>query len=383
MPIDIRKSPEHSRAMSRSIGRLLLLSFAAASCENCIPEEETTTSTASDSSAPPTGTSGPETETVEPDLTETSTTSDPTTSSTTTTGQDSDTEPDTTDSTDSDGPMCNNGILEGDEECDDSDVGMNKPCLPGCILNICGDGQLNPGMESCDEGELNGEYGVMCSAECEVEGAEFCGDGVLQPEQEDCEPGEVHDEFDVECEACFWSPYRIVFVTSLKFDGAMHNENLSNDDKSGLALADLHCQQLAEIASLPGTYHAWLSDNNGTENHSNAADRLGGPGSNTSFRMRNAGIVASSWDLLVANGPNKPITFTEEGVEIDDIPNGVWTNTNGLGNSFEGHDCLGWTNNTVMALGRTGETMEGPNWTNSLDTACSKKLRLYCFQGEE
>ncbi|MGB1016205.1 MAG: hypothetical protein ACPG4T_18865 [Nannocystaceae bacterium] len=354
------------------------------SCENCIEEEPATT--ANDSSDPPTSTSGHETETVEPGTTDTTgpaaTTSEATTG--TSTGQGSDTEPETAGDTDSDGPMCNNGILEGDEECDDSDVGPDKPCLPGCILNVCGDGQLNPGIESCDEGDLNGVYGVMCSSECTVEGSEYCGDGELQPDLEDCEPGEIHEEFDVECEACFWSPYRIVFVTSLKFDGAMHNDQLPNNGKSGLALADLHCQQLADDAGLPGTYHAWLSDNNGTENHSDAADRIGGPGSTESFRMRNGGLVAQSWDALVADGPSKAILFTQWGVQIEDVTSRVWANTSKQGASLQDSDCSGWTGDTFFSLGSTGKTEPGEAWTNSGDNfPCDQLWHLYCFQGGE
>jgi len=280
--------------------------------------------------------------------------------------------------------MCNNGILEGDEECDDENVGPNRPCLPGCILNICGDGQFNPGEESCDEGDLNGEYGVMCSSECQVEGAAFCGDGELQPAYEDCEPGDVHDEFDAECQACFWSPYRIVFVSSLKFDGAMHNAELSDDGKSGLALADLHCQQLADDAGLEGTFYAWLSDNNGIPNHSAAVDRIGGPDSDTSFQMRNGGMVAPSWGDLVADGPSKPIVSTQWGMQIDVIPSQVWTNTLGSGLPKTGGDCEGWTADTFNAIGDFGRTELGEGWTDSGEsTTCSKTYHLYCFQGDD
>jgi len=382
MPIDISNFREHSRAMTCSIRWLLLLSIAA----GCEPNEgPAMTSAANDSSDPPTSTAGPETETLEPETTETdtgpTTTADPTTSGTGTSGQSTGPEPDTIDPTNTDEPMCNNGILEGDEECDDENVGPNSPCLPGCILNVCGDGQLNPGEEGCDAGDQNGQYGVMCSSECQVEGAEFCGDGVLQPDQEDCEPGDVHDEFDAECEACFWSPYRIVFVSSIKFDGAMQNAELSNDGKSGLALADLHCQQLADLAGLEGNFFAWLSDNNAIPNHSNAAERIGGPDSTTSYQMRNGGMVAPSWEQLVANGPSKPIVLTEWGMQLDDAPSWVWTNTTLEGTVLSDADCNGWTADTILALGTAGETTTGPTWTEAGNFPCDKQMNIYCFQG--
>ena len=345
------------------------------------------TSAATDSSDP-TSTGGPESETFGPETTETdtspATTADPTTSSSATSGQSTEPETDTSDTTDTDEAMCNNGILEGDEECDDENVGPNSPCLPGCLINVCGDGQLNPGVESCDQGDQNGQYGVMCSSECQVEGADFCGDGVLQPDHEDCEPGDVHDEFDVDCDACFWSPFRLVFVSSLVFDGTIHNAELPEDGKSGLALADLHCQQLADGAGLVGTFYAWLSDNNGIPNHSNAAERMDGPESETSFQMRNGGMVAPSWGALVANGPSKPVVLTEWGMPLADLPVRVWTNTGSEGESLMAPDCNGWTDNTFFSKGASGKTMLGSVWTQAEeDSLCDELLHLYCFQGAE
>ncbi|MGB1277596.1 MAG: hypothetical protein ACPG77_17770, partial [Nannocystaceae bacterium] len=363
--------------MNLAIRWLLLLSIAV----GCEPNEGPAMTSAATDSSDPTSTGGPESETFGPETTETdtspATTADPTTSSSATSGQSTGPETDTSDTTDTEGPMCNNGILEGDEECDDENVGPNSPCLPGCLINVCGDGQLNPGVESCDQGDQNGQYGVMCSSECQVEGAEFCGDGVLQPDQEDCEPGDVHDEFDAECEACFWSPYKIVFVSSIKFDGAMQNAELPNDGKSGLALADLHCQQLANTAGLEGTFFAWLSDNNGIPNHSNAAERIGGPGSTTSYQMRNGGMVAPSWEQLVANGPSKPIVLTEWGMMLDQTPADIWSNTSSNGDSLMSLACSSWGDNTLFAAGTTGRTLSGLMWTTTGDSyTCDELLHL-------
>ncbi|MGB1013037.1 MAG: hypothetical protein ACPG4T_02800 [Nannocystaceae bacterium] len=342
---------------------------------------------ASDSSDPPTSTAGPEsgssgeneptTTTGELETTESSgtgaTSGSTTNAETTTTG----------DTSTTGGAVCSNGVIEGDEECDNAQLSYNGPCLPGCFLNVCGDGHQNFEAESCDEGDQNGMYSVMCGPDCQLDGGQFCGDGLVQEAHEDCEPGEVHDEFDIECQDCVWTGYRIVFVTSVAFDGSMEGGGLDNEDGlSGVTLADYRCQQLANNEGLPGTYHAWLSDNNDTE-ISNAADRIGGAGLDVSYRMRNGGIVAPSWSALLADGPDKQILFTEEGFDFDNMVR-VWTNTTDIGDTLGEFDCNGWTNSSLEESGSVGLTVTGPLWTDANeDLRCIYKYHLYCFQGEE
>lgn len=392
MAIDTQPNHAHSRAMSLVRTLLLMgLSVVSCCCEGDECSEEDTTA-ANDSSAPPTGDGGPDTEgpvTTSTDP-ETETGSDPeiteTSGSGSTSGDTTDASTSTSDSDSDSGnmPGCGNGIVEGDEECDSIPLSETGACLPGCTLNVCGDGFVHSGVEACDQGQQNGMYGAMCTELCEVGGA-YCGDDIIQPDYEDCEPGDIHDEFDIECQACFWGPYRIVFASSLLFDGAMNNDDLDNNNKTGLNRADLHCQQLAEEALLEGTFHAWLSDNNGVEGHSNAADRISGPGTNVSFRMRNGGVVATSWEELVANGPSKAIIKNEWGDDIPEVPSWVWTNTNNQGISSLGNDCNGWTTNSLAEFGSTGVTVTAhDSWSDAGDTfPCKKKLHIYCFQGQD
>jgi len=308
----------------------------------------------------------------------------PETTSTTGTGSTSSstTEDETNeDSSTTEGPVCNNGVVEGDEECDNAQVSLNGPCLPSCILNVCGDGYQNLEAEGCDEGDQNGMYGVMCDSDCQVDGAQYCGDGLVQSEYEDCESDEVHDEFDIECQDCSWAGFRVVFVTTVAFDGAMEGGGLDNEPEySGVTLADYRCQQLADIEELPGTYHAWLSDNNGTDN-SSAADRIGGTDS-VAYRMRNGGIVANSWSSLLADGPNKAIINTELGEPHPNLPTFVWTNTDTSGQPL-GADCGGWTDATIFEAGALGTTTTEDQWTNADVQPCQYAYPLYCFQGEE
>jgi len=287
-------------------------------------------------------------------------------------------------STTEEGPMCNNGIVEGDEECDDAQLSFNGPCIPGCFLNVCGDGHHNFEGEGCDLGEQNGQYGSSCGVDCEEDSFVGCGDGIVQPDYEQCEGDDLHDEYDIECVDCAWGGFRAVFVTSIPFNGAMEGGGLPNheDPYSGIKLADFRCQQLAGKAELAGTFHAWLSDNNGTEDYSNAADRVKGAGSGVSFRMRNGGVIAESWEELVAEGPSKAVVFTEWGVELDEVPSRTWTNTDQTGMSLGNGDCNGWTTSSPMVGGSIGFTTK-EEWVDAnAEEVCISKLHLYCFQGE-
>jgi cysteine-rich repeat protein len=62
------------------------------------------------------------------------------------------------------GPRCGNGLVEGDEQCDDGNASETDGCLSGCRLARCGDGQLRRGVEECDDG--NTADGDGCSGHC-------------------------------------------------------------------------------------------------------------------------------------------------------------------------------------------------------------------------
>jgi len=83
-------------------------------------------------------------------------------------------------------PTCGNGIVEGDEECDDT--GQTRVCDDDCTFADCGDGVLNEAAgEQCDDGGESSTCDVDCTAvECgdstvnaiageECDGAEFDG----------------------------------------------------------------------------------------------------------------------------------------------------------------------------------------------------------------
>jgi hypothetical protein len=62
--------------------------------------------------------------------------------------------------------ICGDGIVEGDEECDNgSDNGTGRLCLPTCHFNVCGDGDDGPG-EACDDGLANAASVGRCAPDC-------------------------------------------------------------------------------------------------------------------------------------------------------------------------------------------------------------------------
>ncbi|MCB9680537.1 MAG: hypothetical protein H6733_03625 [Alphaproteobacteria bacterium] len=89
-------------------------------------------------------------------------------SCTSSTPTDDDTDVDTdTDTTPA--AVCGNGVVEGDEVCDDTqNDGGEGGCLPGCVgVQTCGDGTTN-GTEQCDDGGTADDDG--CDHTCMFEG---------------------------------------------------------------------------------------------------------------------------------------------------------------------------------------------------------------------
>ncbi|MEZ4380841.1 MAG: DUF4215 domain-containing protein [Nannocystaceae bacterium] len=81
---------------------------------------------------------------------------------------------------------CGDGVVEGDEACDDGDADNTDACLDTCVAARCGDGYVGPG-EACDDG--NQVDDDACSNSCALAS---CGDGVVQG-AEACDDGNADD----------------------------------------------------------------------------------------------------------------------------------------------------------------------------------------------
>jgi fibro-slime domain-containing protein len=106
------------------------------------------------------------------------------------------------------GERCGDGVTNGDEQCDN---GINldgylresseEVCAPGCVLPArCGDGQVDVNFgEQCDDGEDNdGRYGG-CNPDCTL--GPRCGDGKKNGDEE-CDDGNQsnRDQCSVTCQ---------------------------------------------------------------------------------------------------------------------------------------------------------------------------------------
>jgi cysteine-rich repeat protein len=141
--------------------------------------------------------------------------------------------------------VCGNDVVEDTEECDDGMDGVpteSADCNANCTASECGDGVMNTAAgEVCDDGNTsNTDACVMCQPA-------VCGDGQVQDGVEECDDGDADDNA---CNSMCEVPRRTVFVTSKVYNGNL----------MGLSGADAKCQERADTAMLGGQFKAWLSD---------------------------------------------------------------------------------------------------------------------------
>jgi len=84
------------------------------------------------------------------------------------------------------GELCGNGELDGAEQCDDGDDNSNSEpnaCRINCTLASCGDGVVDDD-EGCDDGSANSNFRAdACRSDCRPA---YCGDGLIDS-AEDCD----------------------------------------------------------------------------------------------------------------------------------------------------------------------------------------------------
>jgi cysteine-rich repeat protein len=69
---------------------------------------------------------------------------------------------------------CGNGVVEGNEQCDDGNAVDNDACRVDCRRATCGDGVTRAGVEACDDG--NTQSGDTCSSSCQACAGGFTDD---------------------------------------------------------------------------------------------------------------------------------------------------------------------------------------------------------------
>ena len=261
-------------------------------------------------------------------------------------------------------PECGDGVKGPGEQCDDGNDDDDDACLADCVVATCGDGFIWVGMEACDDGPMNGEYG-HCGDDCSGPGPR-CGDGERDGPEE-CDDGNQTD--DDACTSDCVAP-RMVFVTAAAFNG----------DLGGLVGADAKCAQAALNSTLlsdikNAQWLAWISDR-----ATSPANRMDTAYTGY-YKLTNGAVLAHGWAELTAPPLATALDVDESGVSVGP-PLQAWSNTTPQGASVGVEDCDNWSSATFTALGRFGETnMNDATWTDTpIATNCSNSFHLYCFQ---
>jgi cysteine-rich repeat protein len=267
---------------------------------------------------------------------------------------------------------CGDGyVWTGEEACDDGNASNEDACLDTCAAASCGDGYVWNGVEVCDDGTNDGSYGG-CESDC-LALASHCGDSVIDDaDGELCDDGNVNNADGCTTACVFSTGFKVVFVTSTG-----HSANFG-----GLNGADATCQALADAASLPGTYKAWLSDV--SESPSTRFTQASTP-----YILRDGTRVADDWADLTDGTLQHAIDLTEQlgapptftspcagaGVPI------VWTNTSFSGASQgPSSNCSSWTTTTGDTINGRSDRTDGTWATSCTNLPCSANANLYCFQ---
>ena len=281
-------------------------------------------------------------------------------------------------------PLCGDGVIEGEEACDDGLVANtpNGACLPNCVAARCGDNFVQAGVEECDMGDdANAlEYGGCVPVICKW--AARCGDGQLDVPYEVCDPGDPDSQNTelVGCDPGCRFKGRIVFLSSLAYDGNL----------GGLAGADSLCRDLAAgfDTSHAGDYIAWLGD---AKLSANERIEHGPEFDATPYVLRSGVQVATNFKDLIDNGPWPGIYLTDTDETIVDAD--VWTNTAIDGGLFSAENhCEDWGSNSGTHSARAGKNalpLDSPDldtwrqlghWTSRKPLTCEYEYHLYCFE---
>ena len=171
---------------------------------------------------------------------------------------------------------------------------------------------------------------------------------------------------------------KIVFASSAKPNGDLMT---AGGGATGLEGADNICTDLAVAAGLPGTYTAFLSDDN-----TDARDRVTQFPFN--YELVDGTSIADSFadliDCTEGAGTNECLDFSirrdEDGFLASN--SAAWTATATDGTRLGPHNCLNWTSSDSAQFGRSGNTNDiVAKWVDDQNRRCDVTVvRLYCFQ---
>lgn len=277
-----------------------------------------------------------------------------------------------TDPTDADSDS--GGLHDGEEDLNFNgrvDVGETDPNNAAddtAAPIVCPDGLIR-GNETCDDGNVTPDDG--CSPTCTVEDGWFCDN--------DPDNDPATDEPSV-CEVIIptfpptASRHLIFALFGTKFPSQY----------GGLAGADAFCQLAADSSGLQGSWKAILSDSN-----ENARDRLSITGQ--IFNTRKIGgqpsnePVAENANEFWSGTLQHAINYDQNGNPLNAVPYPVLTGSNvdGTRASNSSHDsCEDWTadSGVPVATGRSDSVTSTWIYDAATTVSCGQYTRLYCLQ---
>lgn len=198
--------------------------------------------------------------------------------------------------------------------------------------------------------------------------AVLCGDARVSGDEECDDGNKINDD---DCSNSCQSP-RLVFVTSTVYKGDLAPQLA---DKTGLDLADAHCQQQAELGGKVGHFRAWLSDSTGSP-ATRFDTTFGG-----AYKLVTGDVVAATgWVDLTDGTLAHAIDRDQNGTSFPG--DAVRTNTQPNGTAFlPGESCNDWTSTSTRLKSFVGFTSAvDDKWTANEPNLCSVVDRLYCFE---
>jgi cysteine-rich repeat protein len=150
--------------------------------------------------------------------------------------------------------VCGDGVITGDEACDDGNGDNLDGCLNDCTHASCGDGFVQAGIEDCEDGnEDDSDDCVDCHQA-------RCGDGVVYAGQEQCDAGPANsDNFYGGCSSqCTLGPR----CGDGKLNGPEQCDDADDDPQDGCLAGCIEatsCKQVLELVpgAATGPYRLW------------------------------------------------------------------------------------------------------------------------------
>ena len=150
--------------------------------------------------------------------------------------------------------VCGDGVVAGDEPCDDGNQDNSDECLNGCVAPSCGDTFVHFGVEECDDGNTDD------SDDCVKCRLAKCGDGHVHPPEEACDDGVANS--DLIYGGCTSKCQPGAHCGDGKLNGPEDCDDQNSDPKDGCLAGCVEatsCKKILELVpdATTGKYRLW------------------------------------------------------------------------------------------------------------------------------